>query len=127
VIENANLLKDYWGEVASHMPDWKSVANEHKTAVELRAEKISSHSTVLRALGGLGAELMKDGSWRARLANLDKIDWSKTNKDWENVCIIANSVVSNRQARTATKVYIKAKLDMELTDAEKRMIEKQAA
>ena len=53
--------------------------------------------------------------------------WSKTNKDWENVCIIANSVVSNRQARTATKVYIKAKLDMELTDAEKRMIEKQAA
>ncbi len=127
VIENANLLKDYWGEVAAHMPDWKSVATEHKTAVELRAEKISSHSTVLRALGGLGSELMKDQDWRKRLANLDPIDWSKANKDWENVCIIANSVVSNRQARTATKVYIKAKLNMDLTDAEKRMIEKQAA
>ena len=47
-----------------------------------------------------------------RLAGLDAIDWSKTNKEWENVCIIANSVVSNRQARAATKAYIKAKLSV---------------
>ncbi len=35
------------------MPDGKSVSTntEHKTAVELRAEKIASYSTVLRALG----------------------------------------------------------------------------
>jgi DNA sulfur modification protein DndB len=109
------------------MPDWNSVFTEHKLAVELRAEKIASHSTVLRALGGLGAELMKDDNWPTRLAGLDLIDWSKTNKDWENVCIIANSVVSNRQARAATKAYIKAKLQMELTDGEKRALEKQAA
>src|SRR5207253_10086655 len=35
VIENANLLKTYWAEVANHMPDWNSVFKEHKTAVEL--------------------------------------------------------------------------------------------
>lgn len=58
---------------------------------------------------------------------LETIDWSKTNKDWENVCIIANSVVSNRQARAATKAYVKAKLNMELTDSEKRSLEKQEA
>jgi len=126
VISNAELLREYWREVAKHMPDWNSVFTEHRLAVELRAEKIASHSTVLRALGGLGAELMKDANWRDRLASLDAIDWSKTNKDWENVCIIANSVVSNRQARAATKAYIKAKLQMELTDAEKRALEKQA-
>lgn len=60
VIANANLLKDYWGAVAKHMPDWNSVFTQHKTATDLRAEKITSHSTVLRALGGLGAEMMKD-------------------------------------------------------------------
>src|SRR5579863_5584776 len=98
VIEHANLLTTYWAEVAKHMPDWNSVFKEHKTAVELRAEKIASHSTVLRALGGLGAELMKDDAWPDRLAGLEAIDWSKKNRDWENVCIIANSVVSNRQA-----------------------------
>jgi DNA sulfur modification protein DndB len=127
VIENAKLLETYWGEVSKHMPDWNSVFTEHKLAVELRAEKIASHSTVLRALGGLGAELMKDESWPARLGGLDDIDWSKSNKDWENVCIIANSVISNRQARAATKAYIKAKLQMDLTEGEKRSLEKQAA
>lgn len=127
VIDNATLLKTYWGEVTKHMPDWNSVFTEHKTAVELRAEKIASHSTVLRALGGLGAELMKDENWPDRLGGLNTIDWSKNHKDWENVCIIANSVVSNRQARAATKAYIKAKLEMELTDGEKRALEKQAA
>jgi hypothetical protein len=35
----------------------------------------------------------------------------------------ANSVVSNRQARAATKAYIKAKLQMELTDSEKRSLD----
>lgn len=127
VVENAEYLRNYWTEVAKHMPDWKAVLTQHKTAVELRAEKICSHSTVLRALGGLGHELMKSNDWPKRLASLDDINWSKTNSDWENVCIIANSVVSNRQARAATKAYIKAKLNMELTESEARSIEKRAA
>lgn len=122
IIENANMLTEYWGVVSNHMPDWTIVQTHHKQAGELRAEKISSHSTVLRALGGLGLELMKDGNWRDRLAGLEAIDWSRKNPDWENVCIVANSVVSNRQARAATKAYIKGKLGMELTDGEQRSI-----
>ncbi|MFT3941571.1 DNA sulfur modification protein DndB [Rhodopseudomonas sp.] len=127
VVDNALYLQEYWGEVAKHMPDWRAVLTQHKTAIELRADKIASHSTVLRALGGLGLDLMKDDNWRDRLAALGEIDWSKKNPDWENVCIIANSVVSNRQARAATKAYIKAKLGMELTDSEARALEKKTA
>jgi DNA sulfur modification protein DndB len=107
-----------------HMPDWTSVQSQHKQAGELRAEKISSHSTVLRALGGLGLELMKDEDWPGRLGGLEAIDWSKKNPDWENVCIVANSVVSNRQARAATKAYIKGKLGMGLTDGEQRSVDR---
>lgn len=70
---------------------------------------------------------MKSEDWRDRLAAVDEIDWSKKNSDWENVCIIANSVVSNRQARAATKAYIKSKLKMDLTESEARSIEKKAA
>ena len=109
------------------MPDWKAVLTQHKTAIDLRAEKICSHSTVLRALGGLRLELMKSDDWATRLGALGDINWSKANADWENVCIIANSVVSNRQARAATKAYIKSKLKMELTESEQRSIEKRAA
>jgi DNA sulfur modification protein DndB len=127
VVDNVEYLKGYWNEVAKNMPDWRSVLTQHKTAIELRAEKICSHSTVLRALGGLGLNLMKDENWRDRLTSLGSIDWSKKNADWENVCIIANSVVSNRQARAATKAYIKAKLSMDLTESEQRSLEKTSA
>jgi DNA sulfur modification protein DndB len=126
ITDNVALLVDYWSTVAKHMPDWVAVLGRHKEAQELRAEKISSHSTVLRALGGLGQELMKDENWHERLTGLESVDWSKKNPDWENVCIVANSVVSNRQARAATKAYIKAKLGMALSDAEQRSIERAA-
>jgi DNA sulfur modification protein DndB len=124
IIENAKLLTAYWSAVARHMHDWAKVLSGQKEAVTLRAEKIASHSTVLRALGGLGAELMKDPNWEQRLAGLEEIDWSKKNPDWENVCMVANSVVSNRQARAATKAYIKRKLNMDLSEAEKRSLER---
>lgn len=123
ILENAKLLTGYWKAVSEHMPDWKIVLGRHKEASELRAEKISAHSTVLRALGGLGQELMKDETWSIKLSALETIDWSKKNPEWENVCIVANSVVSNRQARAATKAFIKAKLGMDLTDGEKRSLE----
>jgi DNA sulfur modification protein DndB len=122
VEENAKLLTEYWTTVSDHMADWKKVLNGQKLATELRAESISAHSTVLRALGGLGAELMKSPDWKERLVALARIDWSKKNPDWQNVCIVANSVVSNRQARAATKAYIKGCLGMDLTEAEQRSI-----
>ena len=122
ISDKVELLVDYWANVTRHMPDWTAVLTHHKEAQELRAEKISSHSTVLRALGGLGWELMKDETWRERLAALRTIDWTKKNPEWENICIVANSVVSNRQARAATKAYIKHKLGMPLSDSELRSI-----
>lgn len=126
IVNNAQRLAEYWNEVAKYMPDWDKVLTGQKLAVELRQERISSHSTVLRALGGLGVDLMGLGSsdWKTHLAKLTDIDWSKKNPEWENICIIANSVVSNRQARAATKAFIKAKLGLSLTDGEQRSLER---
>jgi DNA sulfur modification protein DndB len=124
---NTKRLVEYWTVVAQHMPDWGKVLKGQKLAGEVRSDSISTHSTVLRALGGLGAELMKSDDWRDRLAALEHIEWSKTNPDWQDVCIVANSVVSNRQARAATKSYIKGRLGMDLTEAEQRSITKVAA
>jgi DNA sulfur modification protein DndB len=82
-------------------------------------------SVVLRALGSVGAELFSlyPGNWKENLIELNTIDWRKVNHDWENVCIVANSVVSNRQARVATKAYLKKKLGLPLTEAEKRSLQ----
>lgn len=124
IMSNATLLAGYWNTIALHMPDWTRVFSGHKLALELRQEKISSHSTVLRALGGLGVDLVGNNGWEAKLAALEAIDWSKKNKEWENVCIVSNSVASNRQARAATKAFIKAKLGIGLTEAEQRSLDR---
>jgi DNA sulfur modification protein DndB len=92
----------------------------------LRQERISSHSTVLRALGGLGVDLMASAGWESSLTPLARIDWSKKNSEWENICIVGGSVLSNRQARAATKAFIKAKLELNLTDAEQRYLQRAA-
>jgi len=123
IIANATLLVEYWNTIARHMPDWNDVFTRHKLALELRQEKISSHSTVLRALGGLGLDLIGKPGWKDQLAALEAIDWSKKNPEWENVCIVSNSVVSNRQARAATKAFIKAKIGVPLSDAEQRALD----
>lgn len=121
--QNAKRLADYWTVVADHMTDWKKVVSGQASAQEIRSETIAAHSTVLRALGGLGAELMKEPDWKERFVALEQIDWSKANREWQNICIVANSVVSNRQARAATKAFIKHRLGMPLSDSEQRSIE----
>jgi DNA sulfur modification protein DndB len=122
IVAKVSLLVDYWTAVAEHMPDWTKVLKGQKLALELRQEKIVSHSTVLRALGGLGIDILDRPDWQAQLAALEAIDWSKKNPEWENVCIVSNSVVSNRQARAATKAFIKAKLGLALSDSETKSL-----
>ena len=105
-------------EAARLIPDGATVSVSSSSGLQCP-------DAMLRALGGLGLELMKDETWPQRLVGLRDIDWSKKNPDWENVCIVANSVVSNRQARAATKAYVKGMLGMPLTDAELRSISKE--
>jgi hypothetical protein len=51
-----------------------------------------------------------------------RLNWKKSNPRWERVCVIANSVVSNRQARLATKAEIKRHLCLALDDVEERAL-----
>lgn len=115
---------EYWTAVSKMIPAWGKVKAGEMKSVDLRQEYISAHSVVLRALGAVGADLFRlfPQGWKEKLIDLNEIDWRKVNPDWENVCIVANSVVSNRQARLATKAYLKRKLGLELTEPEKRAL-----
>lgn len=122
--ELGSIAVGYWNCVAGVMPDWARVRSGELTARELRQESIVSHSVVLRAVGAVGSDLMADDptGWKDRLVALKQVDWSKRNREWENINIVANSVVSNRQARYATKSFLKRKVGLELTEAEDRAI-----
>ncbi len=120
--ESVDQAVVFWKEVAVVIPEWQKVKDEKLRSIDLRQEQISAHSVVLRAIGAVGSELIKDypNSWKSKLAKLSEVNWRKDNPDWENVCIIANSVVSNRQARVATRAYLKEKLGLPLTEVEQR-------
>ncbi|MDE2038438.1 MAG: DNA sulfur modification protein DndB [Elusimicrobia bacterium] len=124
VNEATALTLEFWNSVSKVIPAWMKVKNGELKAVELRQEFICAHSVILRALGALGQELIKKfpKNWKERLMDITLIDWRKVNPEWENVCIIANSVVSNRQARLATKAYLKRKMALELSEPEQRAI-----
>jgi DNA sulfur modification protein DndB len=104
-----NTAVEYWSEVSKIIGDWMRVKNGELSASDLRLEKINTHAVILRALGRVGRTLLEkypDG-WREKLKLLEKIDWRKgvdgrANPLWDDVCITAGSVVSNRQARAAT-------------------------
>lgn len=119
-----NIAVDFWTALSKAIPAWGKVKSGDVKAMDLRQENICSHAVVLRALGAVGAELMHEDptGWKGRLLELTNVDWTKKNPDWENVCIVANSVVSNRQARHATKAYLKKKVGLKLSDAEDRAI-----
>ena len=124
----------YWKAVSHAIPDWEKVKNSEVKAPALRQEKINTHGVVLRALGGLGKALMEacpDG-WGDKLEVLSEIDWrkavgNKVNPEWENVCITAGSVLSNRQARVATLAVLKHKAGLKLTGQETQFKNKRDA
>lgn len=127
--EKVKRATEYWVEVAKVIPDWQNVKNGVLHAPALRQEKINTHGVVLRALGGVGNTLFSrypDG-WRERLQRLKEVDWRKStggrvNPMWDNVCIVAGSVVSNRQARVATLAVLKDQLDLPLTAQENAVL-----
>ena len=108
----AEVLKtvvQYWTELSKIIGDWQKVKNGELSASELRQEKINTHAVVLRALGGVGRTLLEKypHDWQKKLKLLEGIDWRRSvgtsvNPLWDDVCITAGSVVSNRQARAAT-------------------------
>jgi DNA sulfur modification protein DndB len=113
------LAVEYWTVLSEIIGDWRKVKDGDLKAPELRQEKINTHAVVMRALGGAGrafiAEHPKD--WQRRLEPLGDVDWrksvgSKVNPLWDNVCITAGSVVSNRQARGQTLSVLKRVLGL---------------
>lgn len=124
------IAADYWIEVAKVIPEWQRAKDGLIQPQALRQEKISTHGVVLRALGGVGATLHQyhPDDWNQRLGVLKDVDWrksvgSRVNPLWDNVCIVAGSVVSNRQARKATLAVLKSQLDLPLGAQERQILE----
>jgi DNA sulfur modification protein DndB len=127
--EKLKLATEYWNQLAKVIDDWRRVKDGDLKAQELRQEKINTHAVVMRAFGGAGRSLVAEhpANWQGQLKALRQADWRKSvggkvNPLWDNVCIVAGSVVSNRQARVQTLAVLKKILNLTtFTREEKHM------
>ncbi len=105
-------LVDFWETVAKYIPDWQKVKDGNLTSEDFRKNQISTHATILRAIGAVGGYLYatEPKHWKSKLAALKTVDWNKTNKVWTGSVYSGNSVQSSRQARLAAKVILRKHL-----------------
>jgi DNA sulfur modification protein DndB len=122
--EKLALALEFWEEVAQNIPEWEKVKNGDLKPMELRQEFIHSHAIVLCALGSMGRTLITTypTEWKARLLELRKVDWRRTNNEWQGVAMSGSDVVNRRQNRMDTASFLKVRMGLKLTTHEERSL-----
>ncbi len=73
IAETVTELVDFWSTVSNSIPDWEKVRDGEISSEDMRRKKISAHSVVLRAIGGIGSELKRElpkgnPGWKPKIA-----------------------------------------------------------
>ena len=95
--EDVAFLIQYWTLVAKNITEWNEVMDRSLTKRSLREDYIITLSITLSALGKLGRYFYDNPKIRmaSHLQKLQKIDWSRKNKNWVNKTIRENGKVLN--------------------------------
>jgi DNA sulfur modification protein DndB len=122
--EKLGVAIDFWNQVGENLPEWSKVKNNDLKPFELRQEYIHTHAVVLWGIGAMGQTLMTlhSDDWGARLRAFRKIDWRRTNKEWQGIAMAGGDVVNRRQNRMDTASFVKWKLGLPLTPGEERSL-----
>ena len=102
---------EYWERLASVIPQWQEIADGILRPAEARMEYINAHAVFFFAIGGVGRVLRNEGGMD-RLNRLGEIDWRRTNKEWQGICMLGPDIVTRRQTRTALRQQILYKLGL---------------
>ncbi len=124
IVEDANLARTFWEEVAKHFPMWAQVREGRIPASDVREGYIHSHGIALQAIGKAGNTLLTKhpDDWKSRLSALQDIDWSRHNaKLWEGRTLIGGKVSKVTTNITLTTNIIKKSLGLSLDDEEQRV------
>jgi len=115
-----NMAIEYWTQVTNHIIEWKLFLGRDVPSHELRKETIVAHGIALQALGHLGRSLLKDypSSWRKKLKSLEKIDWKRSNEEWEGRAMIAGRLNKSYANVILTSNLLKQKISIALSEKE---------
>ena len=102
-----DLAVDFWNVVADNLPEWSKVKSGDMKPMELRQEYIHTHAVVLGGIGTMGKSLIEcyPDEWAKKLEGLKRIDWRRTNKEWQGIAMSGADVVNRRQSRVDTASF----------------------
>jgi DNA sulfur modification protein DndB len=110
--KKAEIINNYWEAVGANIRQWKQVQKGELRPSELRSEYVHSHAVVLWGIGAMGRTLIQEypTNWQSKLTRLSDIDWRRTNKEWQGVCMQGTDIVNRRQSRKDTASFLKNKM-----------------
>lgn len=104
-----DVAKEFWSAVGEHIKEWNDVKSGVLKSADVRKDFICSLSITLVALGYAGNALIQayPDTWQKHLEKLDKVDWQKSNPQWENLVFVNGRVAANRSTQKAMSTYMK--------------------
>jgi DNA sulfur modification protein DndB len=102
----------YWQSLTTSLSQWSDISAGHLRPAEARLEYINAHSVFFFAIGAVGHELKSRGRMDL-LPELDDVDWRRTNKEWQGICMLGPDIVTRRQTRAALRQQILYRLGLE--------------
>ena len=101
---------NFWNIVAKNIPEWTLLMNNKVTPAELRKDYVHANTNMLEAIAIAGNHLIKKfpNNWVRKLTGFQKIDWSRTNPEWDNKIIIRGKMTKTKAGmNAAAKILIK--------------------
>ncbi len=101
---------DFWNTVAKNIPEWSLLMDRKVTPTELRKDCVHANTNMLEAIAIAGNRLIKNhpNEWKQKLSGLQKIDWSRTNREWDDKIIIRGKMTKTRAGmNSAAKILIR--------------------
>jgi DNA sulfur modification protein DndB len=114
---------DFWTALSAHIPDWQRVRERQMSAREMRRDYVHSHPIALRALAHVGAMLLAidPENWASRLQGLRKIQWSRSNREWEGRIMLQGRISQSATCISRLTAYLKKHLNLPLTPEEVKL------
>ena len=93
------------------LPQWQAIEEGLMRPTEARIEYIDAHAVFFFAIGGVG-HFLREANAMSKIGKLERIDWRRTNKEWQGICMLGPDIVTRRQTRSALRQQILYKLGL---------------
>ncbi len=101
---------NFWNAVYKNIPEWVLLTNNKVTPAELRKDFVHANTNMLEAIAIAGNYLIKKfpNKWIRMLSGLQKVDWSRTNPEWDGKIIVRGKMTKTKAGmNAAAKILIK--------------------